>query len=103
MSYLKFHVRRKEQKYIKPYRRIPYVVFNYNQLKTMKAFVKQIEKKFNEHVGTFLLYTNENKAAIKFTMSDNKMSVIYKTNSGGFTYPLFRRWRGERVILNKRK
>lgn len=102
MTYYRFHVRRKEVRYIKPFHRMPYVVYNYNQVKTMEEFVKKTEKLFEGKPGTYILYNDHNQSVIRFTMGNTKMVVINKTNTLGFTYRLFKRWNGERVQLTKK-
>lgn len=102
MTYYKFHVRKQKGKYWGPYNNIPYIVYNYNQVKTMENFVKKTEKHFKGKEGSYILYNNHNQSVIRFTMSDTKMIAIKKHNSLGFKYRLFKRWDGERIQLNKR-
>ncbi len=95
---VRFFVREVKNKVITPSRKVKAVVYNYEQLRNRDSFVKKTHKLFKGKDGIYLLYTGENKPAIKFELNGRRMT-LYKTATSGFKYPLFRRWAGERFKL----
>jgi hypothetical protein len=91
-AYYDFFVYRYDRHCIAPYIKKKKVVYSTWNVKDLKNFRKETERKFKNESGTFLFKNKFNRAVCKFTMLEGKVTVMFKTNVRGNLYLLWKTW-----------